>query len=80
MLDNYDGILCAALALPPDERAIIAARLLESLNPSNQEIDAAWAEEVEMRIREIDEAGYKLMTARRSWRRCDSEIGDPRGS
>jgi len=56
MLDNYDEILSAALALSPDERAIIAGLLLESLNPPNQkQIDAAWAEEVERRIREIDE-------------------------
>ncbi len=55
MLDNYDKILNAALSLSPDERAIIAGLLLESLNSPNQEIDAALAEEVERRIREVDE-------------------------
>lgn len=56
MLDNYDEILSAALSLSPDERAIIASRLLESLDPPNQkQIDAAWGEEIERRIREIDE-------------------------
>lgn len=56
MLDSYDEILSAALSLPPDERAMLADRVLESLDPPNQkQIDAAWAEEVERRIREIDE-------------------------
>jgi putative addiction module component (TIGR02574 family) len=56
MLDNYDEILSAALSLPPYERAMLADRLLASLDGSNQkEIDAAWAEEAERRMREIDE-------------------------
>jgi len=47
-----------ALALPPDLRAILADRLLESLVPqtlSQEEIDAAWLEEAERRSQEIDE-------------------------
>jgi putative addiction module component (TIGR02574 family) len=62
MLDNYDEIFSAALALPPDERAIIAGRLLESLNPPNQkQIDAAWAEEIARRIREIDDGKVEMI-------------------
>lgn len=56
MLDNYGEILSAALSLPPYERAMLADRLLESLDGPNQKaIDAAWAEEAERRIREIAE-------------------------
>ena len=56
MLDTYDEILSAALALPPYERAMLADRLLESLNgPNQKQIDAAWGEEAERRMREIDE-------------------------
>jgi putative addiction module component (TIGR02574 family) len=56
MLDNYDEILSAALSLPPYERAMLAERLIESLDGLNQKaIDAAWAEEAERRMREIDE-------------------------
>ena len=55
-LDSFEEILRAALALPPDERAMLADRLLVSLDPPNQkQIDAAWAEEIERRIREIDD-------------------------
>jgi len=56
MLDTYDEILSAALSLPPYERAMLADRLLASLDGLNQkQIDAAWAEEAERRMREIDE-------------------------
>lgn len=55
-MNTFEEILGAALALPPGTRAMLAGHLLESLNPPNQkEIDAAWAEEVERRVREIDE-------------------------
>jgi putative addiction module component (TIGR02574 family) len=56
MLDNYGEILSAALSLPPYERAMLADRLLESLDgPNQKQIDAAWGEEAERRMREIDE-------------------------
>jgi len=51
-----------ALALPPDLRAILADRLLESLVPqtlSQEEIDAAWL--VERRSQEIDEGRVTLI-------------------
>jgi putative addiction module component (TIGR02574 family) len=57
MLDTYDEILSAALSLPPYERAMLADRLLESLNgPNQKQIDDAWAEEAERRMCEIDES------------------------
>ena len=55
-MNTFEEILTAALALPPGTRAMLADHLLESLDAPNQkEIDAAWADEVERRIREIDE-------------------------
>lgn len=46
----------AALSLPPDDRAQLADQLLASLGGENQEeIDAAWAEEAERRMKEIRE-------------------------
>lgn len=55
-MNTFEEILRAALGLPPGMRAMLADHLLESLDGSNQkEIDAAWADEAERRIREIDE-------------------------
>jgi len=46
MPENRDDIFRAALSLPPDARADLAKRLLESLG----EVDARWAQEAEDRI------------------------------
>lgn len=56
MSENFDEILSAALSLPPGARAMLADHLLESLNGEDQKrIDALWADEIERRIREVDE-------------------------
>jgi putative addiction module component (TIGR02574 family) len=61
-LSSFDEILSAALDLPPNVRATLAGHLLESLDDSEQvEIDAVWSQEVERRIREIDEGRVELI-------------------
>jgi putative addiction module component (TIGR02574 family) len=55
MTQTHEGIASAALALPPDARIELAERLLSSLDlPEQAAIDAAWAEEVERRIDQLD--------------------------
>ena len=55
-MNTFEEILSAALVLPPGTRAMLADHLLESLDGEDQKrIDANWAEEVERRIRDIDE-------------------------
>jgi putative addiction module component (TIGR02574 family) len=56
MSENFDEILSAALSLSPGARAMLADHLLESLNSEDQKrIDALWADEIERRIKEVDE-------------------------
>jgi len=53
---HFEEVLSAALSLSPGERAMLADHLLSSLDgPDQKKIDAAWAKEVERRMREIDE-------------------------
>ena len=48
-------IVREAMALPPEERAKLADKLLASLDTEAQnEIDRAWAEEAERRVDEFD--------------------------
>jgi putative addiction module component (TIGR02574 family) len=75
-MSTFEEILSAALALPPGLRAALADHLLESLNgPNQKKIDSAWAEEIERRIRDIDEGkvetidGEMVMEKLRSRRR-----------
>jgi putative addiction module component (TIGR02574 family) len=73
MLDTYDEILSAALSLPPYERAMLADRLLASQDgPYQEQIDAAWAEEAERRMREIDEGKVETIDGELVMRRLRS--------
>jgi putative addiction module component (TIGR02574 family) len=59
---SLEAIFRAALDLPAPERAKLAGELLESLHDSPQtELDAAWSEEIERRIRDIHEGKVKLI-------------------
>ncbi len=55
-MTSIDDIMRAALALPPNSRAMLAKQLLKSLDVQDQAIvDAAWAEVTEQRIREVQQ-------------------------
>lgn len=59
---SAEAILTAALTLPPENRAVLAEKLLESLEtPDRAEIDAAWAEEAERRIKAFKEGSLKAI-------------------
>ena len=51
MSDSAKSLLERALALPSAERARVAEQLLSSLDQPDAEIDQAWANEVESRLR-----------------------------
>jgi putative addiction module component (TIGR02574 family) len=55
-MSTYEEIISAALALPPDTRAMLAEHLLESLDAEDQKrIDELWAVEAERRDKEIED-------------------------
>jgi len=51
---SKDDLMSEAVSLPVEIRLQLVEKLLESLNPSNKNIDKLWATEVERRIAEID--------------------------
>jgi putative addiction module component (TIGR02574 family) len=59
-----------ALRLPPEARAALASKLIESLDEAvDPDAEAAWAEEVERRVQELDRGtvnGIPWDKARRS--------------
>ncbi len=60
MAETVEVILTAALALPPDERALVAEALLASLDQEDQaKIDAAWAAEAQRRLAAFDRGEIK---------------------
>jgi putative addiction module component (TIGR02574 family) len=53
----------AALQLPEAERAGLAARLIESLDPAmDDDAEAAWGEEIQKRIEEIDQGKVPMIS------------------
>jgi putative addiction module component (TIGR02574 family) len=61
-LGSLESLLKAALALSPAERAMLVDYLLDSLDGTSQEeIDSVWREEIERRIRAIDEGSVDLI-------------------
>jgi putative addiction module component (TIGR02574 family) len=75
MLGNFDEILGVALELPPEKCAMLADHLLTSLDSPNQkQIDAAWAEEAERRMREIDEGKVETIDGELVMQRLRSRL------
>ena len=62
-------LLNEALELPLDERAKMAAELLESLDDAEEDVQAAWAAEIEERVAaaragEIESTDWRTVLAR----------------
>jgi putative addiction module component (TIGR02574 family) len=50
-----DKLLKNVLALPPEARAAMAAKLLDSLDVEvDEDVEARWRAEIEHRLREVD--------------------------
>lgn len=64
MSPQTENVMKQALQLPREARALIAEKLLESLDFEEPfEISREWAEEIDRRCREIDEGTVELIPA-----------------
>ncbi|HLA74949.1 MAG TPA: addiction module protein [Gammaproteobacteria bacterium] len=54
-------IMAAALKLPASERAVLADEILHSLDKTDPEIDALWAQEAENRLAAYDRGEIEAM-------------------
>ena len=62
MARKLDELFREASALSENERAELAGLLLESLEGEpDEDVEAAWAEEVERRVRQIDSGEVKTI-------------------
>ena len=62
MSPNVEKLFREASDLPESDRAELAGRLLDSLESERDEgVEAAWAEEIERRIRQIDSGEVKTI-------------------
>jgi putative addiction module component (TIGR02574 family) len=63
---SLDALIQEAMRLPLDERATLIGRLLQTLEDDGDELsgeawDAAWSEEIERRVRDIDSGAIELV-------------------
>jgi putative addiction module component (TIGR02574 family) len=62
MSREADMILEDALQLPPEARAAVAGRLIESLDVEiDENAEAAWSAEISRRLVELDSGGIKTV-------------------
>jgi putative addiction module component (TIGR02574 family) len=78
MREEVSAILRKALTLPPEARAAIANTLLESLDqsPPEENVEAAWSEEIECRIEAIDSGKVQLIPYEEVRRRLLARVSD----
>ena len=63
----------AAAELPDRDRAELAGMLLETLSDGAEaEVEAAWAEEVELRVRQVDAGEVEMVP----WEQVRAELFD----
>lgn len=56
-MTDVDNVLLAALRLPAEARAAVAAELIESLDDqvqADEDVEAAWSEEIRQRLADVD--------------------------
>jgi putative addiction module component (TIGR02574 family) len=58
---STDELLAAALRLPRPERARLTEEMLASLEEPDEQVAAAWAEELERRSRDIAEGRVQIL-------------------
>ncbi len=75
MTQEAAELLKKALALPATERADLVGSLLESLNDTQDpSVEAAWDEEVDRRISEIDSGAVQSVSAGEARSRLSSVL------
>ena len=73
---TIDTIIAEVLSLSPQARALVAEKLIESLDSEPEVIlSAAWKEEVRKRCREVDEGLVELRDAEDVFARGYAALG-----
>jgi putative addiction module component (TIGR02574 family) len=68
---NLKDVFHDAARLPERDRATLAGLLIETLDPvSEQDVEAAWSEEIKRRLVEIDAGTVELI----SWEEVRAEL------
>ena len=72
---STDELLVEALRLPRPERARVAEEILASLEETDEQVAAAWAEELERRSGDVAEGRVQLLAGETVRARILNELG-----
>ena len=72
---STDELLVEALRLPRPERARLAEEMLASLEETDEQVAAAWAEELERRSGDVAEGRVQLLAGETVRARILNELG-----
>ena len=71
-----DSIIDEILHLPRESRALLAEKLLESLDcEEGFEVSPEWMDEIKRRCREIDDGAVTLSSSEQVFEELDSKLG-----
>ena len=78
MTEEATRLLEEALRLPPEARAAIAGRLMESLDEQvDEDAEAAWAKEIARRLEEVDSGKVATIPWAEARQRILGEVNGP---
>jgi putative addiction module component (TIGR02574 family) len=74
MPEAYEEVANAALALPPEARAMLVDDLVASLSSASDEVDSAWRAEIERRVKEIEDGRAQLIPGEQVMRELHAQL------
>ncbi|WP_413450281.1 addiction module protein [Georgenia phoenicis] len=81
MTAELEAYIKAGLALDPDDRAVAAHRLLESLHQgqgTDDDVDAAWQGEIDRRVGDVLSGRTRLLDVEESRAKIRADLADRR--
>lgn len=73
-MHSTEELITEAISLPLDIRLQLVERLLNSLHPTDKEIDALWASEAERRVNEIESGKVKPIPGDQVFRKISERL------
>ncbi len=67
-------LISEAISLPVEVRTLLVNKLLESLNPTKNEIDELWAKEAEKRVEDIKTGKIKTIPGEEVFKKIREKI------
>jgi putative addiction module component (TIGR02574 family) len=70
-----EDLIDEAISLPVETRTLLVDKLLQSLNPTQTEIDVLWAKEAEKRVEEIRTGKVETVPGDQVFRKIRDRLG-----